>query len=108
VVDDSLDLAHTFQLILEDDGHEVRVALNGPAALQAALDFQPEIVLLDLGLPGWDGFEVAERMRLEPTLRDVVLIAMTGYGRESDRERTRAAGFDHHIVKPPDFEKLQE
>ena len=68
----------------------------------------PNVVLLDIGLPGLDGFEVAKRMRQQPILQNVVLVAMTGYGKESDRQRSQEAGFDHHLVKPAKFEKVQE
>jgi CheY-like chemotaxis protein len=64
------------------------------------------VVLLDIGLPGLNGFEVAKRLRQQPTLKNIVLIAMTGYGQESDRKRSREAGFDHHLVKPGDFGKV--
>ncbi len=107
VVDDNLDTARTFQLLLEDEGHRVKMAHDGPSALQAALEFRPDVILLDIGLPGWDGYEVARRIRQEPTLHDVVLVAVTGYGRESDEQHAREAGFDHHLVKPPDFDALE-
>ncbi len=107
VVEDNPDLARTFQLIFEDDGHEISVAHDGVTALQSALDFQPDAVLLDIGLPGWDGYEVARRIRSEARLDGVVLIAMTGYGRDSDRAQAFEVGFDHHIVKPPDFDRLE-
>jgi CheY-like chemotaxis protein len=76
------------------------------AVLEAALDYRPNVVLLDIGLPGLDGFEVAKLVRRQPALQHVVLVAMTGYGRESDRQRSREAGFDHHLVKPGDFGKV--
>ena len=66
------------------------------------------MVLLDIGLPGLDGYEVAKRMRQQPILQNVVLVAMTGYGQETDRQRSQEAGFDHHLVKPADFEKVQQ
>jgi CheY-like chemotaxis protein len=66
------------------------------------------VVLLDIGLPKLDGYEVANRIRQQPTLKHIVLVAMTGYGLESDRERSKAAGFNHHLVKPAEFDKLQE
>ena len=108
VVDDSRDLTRMLRLTFQLEGHEVQVAHDGPSALQAALDLRPHVVLLDIGLPGWDGYEVARRMRLEPTLDGVVLVAMTGFGRDSDRQLASEAGFNHHLVKPPDFAKLED
>ena len=71
-----------------------------------ALDYRPDVVLLDIGLPKLDGYEVAKRLRQQPALQSVVLVAMTGYGQESDRRRSQEAGFDHHLVKPGDFGKV--
>ena len=96
------------EMLLEESGHEVRTAHDGPTALEAALDYRPDVVLLDIGLPGLDGFEVAKRMRQQPVLQNVVLVAMTGYGQETDRQRSQEAGFDHHLVKPADFEKVRQ
>ena len=95
-------------MLLRESGHDVRTAHDGPTALEAALDYRPDVVLLDIGLPGLDGFEVAKRMRQQPILQKVVLVAMTGYGKESDRQRSQEAGFDHYLVKPAKFEKVQE
>lgn len=81
-----------------------RVGLN---VLDTAL-FHPEVVLLDLGLPGLDGYEVAKRLRQQPTLRSVVLVAMTGYGQEPNFRRSHDSGFNHHLVKPVDFAKVRE
>ncbi|MGC1275581.1 MAG: PAS domain S-box protein [Planctomycetaceae bacterium] len=108
VVDDNVDAAETLAMLLKATKHDVRTAHDGPAALEAALDYRPDVVLLDIGLPGLDGFEVARRIRQEPTLKNVVLIAMTGYGLESDRQHSQEAGFDHHLVKPADFAELQK
>jgi len=85
----------------------VRLAHDGPQALDAAFEYRPNAVLLDIGLPGLDGFEVAMRMRKQPVLQKVVLVAMTGYGQETDRQRSQEAGFDHHLVKPARFEQVQ-
>lgn len=106
VVDDNVDTVTTLALLVQESGHEVRTAYDGPAVLEAALDFRPDVVLLDIGLPGLNGFEVARRLRQQPALRKAVLVAMTGYGRESDRQRSQEAGFDHHLVKPGDFGKV--
>jgi two-component system CheB/CheR fusion protein len=108
VVDDSKDTATSMALLLGHSGHDVRTAPDGPSALKAALDFRPDVALMDVGLPGFDGFEVAKRMRQEPTLQKFVLVAVTGYGRESDRQRAQESGFDHFLVKPTDLKKVQE
>ncbi len=108
VVDDNVDAAQMLGLLLEAFGHEVRMAYDGPTALQAALDFHPDAVLLDIGLPGLDGFEVAKQLRQIPAFKGVVLVAMTGYGLDSDRQRSQDAGFNHHLVKPTDFHGVQE
>jgi PAS domain S-box-containing protein len=108
VVDDSVDMARSLEMLLRESGHDVRTAHDGPAALETARDYRPNVVLLDIGLPELDGYEVAKRMRQNAVLQDVVLVAMTGYGQESDRRRAREAGFDHHLVKPAGFEQIQK
>jgi CheY-like chemotaxis protein len=108
VVDDNVDAAESLAHLLSVLQHDVRTAHDGPTGLQAALDHNPDVVLLDIGLPGMNGYEVAKRLRQQPVFSGVVLIAMTGYGQESDRESSRAAGFDHHLVKPADFGKVQQ
>jgi CheY-like chemotaxis protein len=108
VVDDNVDTVTTLAALVKESGHDARTAYDGPAVLEAALDYRPNVVLLDVGLPGLNGFEVAKRLRQQPALQDAVLVAMTGYGRESDRQRSREAGFDHHLVKPGDFGKVLE
>jgi two-component system CheB/CheR fusion protein len=100
VVDDNRDAADSLALLLRLGGHTVQVAYDGCTALQAAKGAPPEVVLLDIGLPGMDGYEVARRLRAQEATRGVVLIAISGYGQEDDRSRSRAAGFDHHLVKP--------
>jgi two-component system OmpR family response regulator len=100
VVDDNKDAAESMSMLLEMWGHEVAFAFDGPSALETAQRWQPEAIFLDIGLPGMDGYEVAERMREMPQARDAVLIAITGYGQEDDRLRSRRAGIDHHLVKP--------
>jgi len=107
VVDDNVDAAEMLEMLLTNSGHEVRIAHDGPAALEAALEFRPNVVLLDIGLPEMDGYEVAKRIRQEPALANVVLVALTGYGQETNRQRSQEAGFDHHLVKPADFAKVQ-
>jgi PAS domain S-box-containing protein len=102
VVDDNDDSAQTMAMMLELGGHTSKVAHDGPTALQVALEFLPHVILLDIGLPGMDGFEVARNIRDRPELSDTMLVAMTGYGQEEDRRRTAQAGFAHHLVKPID------
>jgi|GEM_PF-905382 len=106
VVDDNVDSAESMALLLSLDGHDVRTAFDGPSALAVAAEFQPEAVLLDIGLPGMDGYEVAKQMRGLPGLQKALMIAVTGYGQADDRARSKAAGFDHHLVKPVDPEIL--
>ena len=100
VVDDNRDAAESMSMLLEMWGHEVVFAYDGPTALQTARQWQPQAVFLDIGLPGMDGYEVAERLRELPQAKDAVLVAITGYGQEDDRQRSRRAGIDHHLVKP--------
>jgi PAS domain S-box-containing protein len=100
VVDDNRDSAETMALLLRLWGHEAQPAESGPAALSLAENFRPHAVLLDIGLPGMDGYAVAQRLRALPGLDRPLLVAMTGYGQEHDRRRSREAGFDHHLVKP--------
>jgi CheY-like chemotaxis protein len=107
-VDDNTDSAASLGTVLRLWEHEVELVHDGLAALNAARAFRPEVVLLDLGLPKLDGFEVARHVRQEPDLAEVLLIAMTGYGQEEDRRRTQEAGFDCHLVKPVDLDTLQQ
>jgi CheY-like chemotaxis protein len=100
VVDDNRDAAESLQMLLELYGHEVRVAHDGEEALAAFAKDRPEVILLDIGLPRLDGFEVARRLRADGQNRDVLLVALTGYGKHEDRAHSREAGFDHHLVKP--------
>jgi CheY-like chemotaxis protein len=100
IVEDNPDAAEALALLLETFGHEIRVVADGEAALEAAKEYKPEAVLLDIGLPGIDGYEVARRMRAEPLFGGARLIAVSGYGLEQDRRRARESGFDGHLVKP--------
>ena len=93
-------------MLLQLDGHETHQAHDGIAALEAAERLRPDAVLLDIGLPGLNGYEVCTRLRQEPWGRDLVVIALTGWGQEEDRHRSRAAGFDAHLVKPVDPARL--
>lgn len=107
VVDDSVDTAESLAVVLRFDGHEVRSAHGGRAALDAVAEFRPHIAVLDIGMPEVNGYQVAERIRAQPRDDHIVLIALTGWGQESDRQRAIAAGFDHHITKPLDLEHLR-
>jgi signal transduction histidine kinase/ActR/RegA family two-component response regulator len=108
VVDDNIDGAESLALLLRLEGHEVRTAYDGPSALQAAVVHRPEVVLLDIGLPqGMDGYEVARRLRRQEGLEGVLLVAVTGYGQDEDRRRSREAGFDAHLVKPVELEEIR-
>ncbi len=108
VVDDNVDSAESLAMMLRLLGHDVHTAHDGPAALRAAAAFAPEMVLLDIGLPGMDGYEVARRLRTLPQVRGALLVAQTGWGQEEDRRKSREAGFDHHLVKPVDPAVLRE
>ena len=108
VVDDSTDAAQSLALLLELAGHDVRVAHDGLETLAVASEFEPEVVLLDLGMPKMDGYETARRLRNESWGQQVMLVALTGWGQQRDRERTAEAGFDLHLVKPiAEFELFQ-
>jgi signal transduction histidine kinase len=106
VVEDSADAAEAMQLLLTQLGHEVRVVNDGAQAVEAAKAFRPDVILLDIGLPGVDGYELARRFRALDETSSARVIAVTGYGQPSDRARSSAAGFDHHLVKPVDPAKL--
>ena len=102
VVDDNRDAARSVATFFELVGHEVSTAADGVQALAVAADFRPDVVVLDIGLPQLDGYQVAQRLRVQAATRDCLLIALTGYGQADDRERAERAGFDHHFVKPAD------
>jgi PAS domain S-box-containing protein len=108
VVDDNVDSAESLGTLLQAVGHHVHLVHDGPTAVQAAMKFRPSVALLDIGLPRMNGYEVAKKMRQEADLANIVLVAMTGYGQESDRQNSLQAGFDHHLVKPADFGELQK
>ena len=100
VIDDNKDAAESMSMLFELWGHEVVCVYDGRAALQTAAQFRPDAVFLDIGLPGMDGYEIAERLRELPQAARTVLVAITGYGQDEDRRRSREAGIDHHLVKP--------
>lgn len=107
VVDDNDDAAELLSVVVEMLGNEVRTAGDGQSALDAAEEFLPDVVLMDLGMPKMDGYEAARRMRQQPWGKSLTLVALTGWGQAEDRRRTREAGFDHHLVKPADANALQ-
>lgn len=107
IVDDNRDSADSLAVLLDMLGHEVRTAYDGETGLQSAEEFSPDIVLLDIGLPRLSGLEAARRIRSDLGLRDAFLIAMTGYGQEEDKRRSREAGFNAHLVKPVDFGEMK-
>jgi two-component system CheB/CheR fusion protein len=106
VVDDNLDALESSAALLSIDGHEVQTARDGPSALLCVEQFKPEVVLLDIGLPEMDGYEVARRIRSMPGQHDTLLIAHSGYGEEEHIQRATQAGFDHHLIKPADLSRL--
>jgi PAS domain S-box-containing protein len=108
VVEDNLDAAEGLMMLLEVFGHETRVAHDGPSALEAARADRPDLMLVDIGLPGIDGYEIARRVRSAPELCDLPLVALTGFGHEEDRRRAFEAGFDHHLTKPVDPARLRQ
>ncbi len=107
VVDDNLDALQGLKRLLERLGHEIYTAPDGPSALAEARAHRPGVVILDIGLPGMSGYDVADTLRREAA-EGVVLIAVSGYAQDKDRERSRAAGFDRHLAKPVDLEELRE
>ncbi len=108
VVDDNIDAAETVAVFLELAGHQVKAVTDGAQALACAPVFAPEVVVLDIGLPVMDGYQVARRLRATEQTQASLLIALTGYGQDTDRERALQAGFDHHLVKPADPGKLAQ
>ena len=108
IVDDNADGADSLGLLLEMLGAKVRVVYSGQAALAALDAFQPAVVLLDVGMPELDGYEVARRIRARAGFHDLTIIAITGWGQAEDHLRSREAGFDAHLTKPPDLEQLKQ
>jgi len=108
VVDDNGDAAESLALLLHASGAEVRTACDGPSGLAQVVEFRPQALLLDLGMPGMDGFEVARRLRADPAQAGLMIVALTGWGQEEDRKRTQRSGFDHHLTKPVDVDGLLE
>jgi CheY-like chemotaxis protein len=108
VVDDNRDVVESLALLLESDGHQVLTAYDGISALETARIERPVIILLDIGLPGMDGYSVAQALRRNHGLERTMLIALTGYGQPDDRKKSSASGFDEHLVKPVDIGKLRK
>jgi len=108
VVDDNVDAADALAIQLEMSGHQTRTEYSGAVALQVAHEFQPEVVFCDIGMAGMDGHEVAARLRADRRHASTVLVALTGWGSEDDRRRTRSTGFDFHLVKPVSAEAVDE
>jgi CheY-like chemotaxis protein len=108
VVDDNADSADSLSAVLELFGHQVETAYDGPGALEIARRLQPEVMVIDLGMPGLSGLEVAARVRAEEWGANTLLLALTGRTQAADREKTRQAGFDRHLIKPVDFTELEQ
>lgn len=106
IVDDHVDAADSLGILVRWAGFDVRVAHDGPSALDVAGAFRPSVALLDLSMPGMDGYEVARRLRARSGCAEMRLIALTGSNEWQDRERVRAAGFEHHVVKPVEIARL--
>jgi CheY-like chemotaxis protein len=106
VVDDNVDIAKGLAMVIETSGYQVRTATDGRSALAIAREFQPVVVLMDIGLPDMTGYELARAFQKEDERRKAILIAISGFGQQNDRDRSREAGFDHHMVKPVDLDLL--
>lgn len=107
VVDDNVDAAESIAKILRLFGHEASCAYDGLSALSAAQAYRPDVIVLDIGLPGMDGYEVARRLRENAAFKRTPLVAITGYGQDEDRMQSEQAGFDRHLTKPVDPDALQ-
>ena len=108
VIEDNADIALSLRLILEARGHHIRIAYNGPAGLDAAKKEVPDVIVCDIGLPGLDGFRLARELREDPRFASTLMIALTGYASADDVNKSKAAGFDHHLSKPPDINELYD
>jgi CheY-like chemotaxis protein len=107
IVDDNRDGVESMAILFELEGHVTDIAFSGPEALARASAFLPDAVLLDIGLPGMDGYEVARQLRADPRFSKILLLALTGWGRDDDKEKARSAGFDAHLTKPVDIEAVK-
>ena len=108
VVDDNFDAAATLDRLLRSLGHDTRFTTDGAQAIEMAGDFRPDVVLLDIGMPGMDGYEVAKRLRAQEAERRLKIVAVTGWGQEANHARSHDAGFDLHLVKPVDVRELAQ
>lgn len=108
IVDDNVDSAYLMVAMMQMYGYQSRIAYTGQSALDMIVEYQPDFVMLDISLPDIDGYEVARRIRQNTQLKNVKLIASTGYGLESDRQKSEEAGFNYHLVKPMDPDKLPQ
>ena len=108
LVDDYGDVGAMLSEVLQARGYDTRTAYDGPAAIEIAKRFKPDIALLDIGLPGMSGYELARRLKALPGLERIRLVALTGFGQDADDETSRAAGFSYHLVKPIDFDLLEK
>ena len=108
VVDDNTDAADSLAMLLQLSDHETVTAYSGPEALEVARRIRPHAVFLDIGLPGMNGYEVAKALRADPSFSGTSLVALTGWGGESDQQRALDSGFDHHLTKPVAFDKVSE
>jgi CheY-like chemotaxis protein len=108
VADDDQDSAESLAMLFQMMGHDVRSALNGLEAVDVAANFRPDLIVLDIGMPGLDGYEVCRRIRQQPWAQAVVIAALTGWTRDEDKDRSQEAGFDHYIVKPIDPKVLAD
>jgi two-component system CheB/CheR fusion protein len=107
IVEDNRDFAESLRMLLALSGHEVEEAPNGPTGIEKAYTFHPDVVLCDIGLPGMSGYDVARRLRADPTLSSIILVAVTGYALPQDRRSAAEAGFDQHLSKPLSAEQLE-
>ena len=108
LADDNVDFAESLSILLEAGGHEVAVTHDGMQALEVAPAFKPDLCFLDIGLPRLHGYDLARRLRELPATRDAYMVAISGWGQPEDKRRSREAGFDHHLAKPVEFERIQE
>jgi CheY-like chemotaxis protein len=108
VVDDNIDAAMMLAALVKQLGHEVTIVHDGSAALEAAEGYQPEVILLDIGMQGMNGFEVARRLRELGRIPGLRIVAVTGWGKPEDQERSRQAGFDMHLIKPVELSQIQQ